>query len=82
MHYEEFLLWLQKNHGMSVRSARDVVSRSRRALAITGQKSVDSKSMDLLTESGEFIECSISIKSQLKRAVTLYMEYLKFCKAK
>lgn len=76
MRYEDFLSWLREKKGMSERSARDVVSRSKRALVITKQEVFDSHSMDLLTASGDFIECSMSIKSQLKRAITLYMEFL------
>lgn len=76
MRYNDFLSWLKVKHGMSERSARDVVSRSKRVLIITEQKRIDKESMDLLIDSRNFVECSMSIKSQLKRAVTLYMEFL------
>ncbi|MBQ8923570.1 MAG: hypothetical protein IJ053_02130 [Lachnospiraceae bacterium] len=79
MRYGDFLSWLQEERGMSERSARDVVSRSKRTLIITGQNAVDSKSIDLLMNSGDFIEFSPYIKSQLKRAITLYMEFLEMC---
>ena len=82
MKYDDFLKWLQDECGMSERSARDVVSRSKRALVITKQKTIDSQSMNLLTASEEFIGCSMSIKSQLKRAVTLYMGFLDSDKVK
>ena len=78
MMYNEFLTWLQEEHQISERSARDVVSRSKRVLAITGQEKFDSKTLDLLTRAVEFIECTTSIKSQLKRSVKLYEEFLKF----
>ena len=76
MKYEEFLSWLKDECSMSERSARDVISRCRRVLVLTGQKNVDSKTMDLLINTSDFIECSTSIRSQLKRSITLYAEFL------
>lgn len=75
MQYEEFLAWLQEKNGMNIRSARDVVSRTKRILIITKQKNINDESMKLLTASKEFEGLSMSIKSQLKRAVTLYLEF-------
>lgn len=73
MDYNKFFDWLVNEKRMSERSARDVISRSRRALVIVKQKEINSDTMKLLTVSTEFANCSMSIKSQLKRAVTLYM---------
>lgn len=77
MEYEAFLVWLQEDKEMSLRSARDVVSRNKRALTIVKQNHISTETLQKLTESEEYIVCSTSIKSQLKRAVTLYMEYMR-----
>lgn len=73
--YENFLVWLQEDKEMSLRSARDVVSRNRRVLTIAKQDDINEKVLQKLIESEEYLACSTSIKSQLKRAVTLYLEY-------
>lgn len=75
MEYGKFIDWLITENKMSERSAKDVVSRSKRALAIVNQDMINGDTMELLISSSEFANCSMSIKSQLKRAVTLYMEF-------
>lgn len=75
MDYSDFFSWLVSKNGMSERSARDVISRSRRVISIVKQNEINNNTMKLLTASTEFANCSISIKSQLKRAVTLYMTF-------
>lgn len=75
MNYEGFLEWLKTEKNMSERSARDTVSRIKRALRIISGVSVDTMTLDKLNEAPEFLELSIFIKSQLRRAVTLYQEF-------
>lgn len=75
MNYHEFLTWLETERKMSTRSARDVVSRLRRVIGLLGSDSLDSTSVSKLNEVAAFNECSLFIKSQLRRSVNLYLEY-------
>lgn len=76
MKYNEFTEWLQNEKSMSVRSARDVVSRLKRCLKLTGANEVNTKTANELNKSAEFDELTTFVKSQLKRSVTLYIEFL------
>lgn len=75
MDEEKFLNWLQIDKGISLRSARDVLSRCRRITFITKVKEIDVTTMDKLLKSKEFNGFTTTVKSQLKRAITLYLEY-------
>ncbi|MEG1835900.1 MAG: DNA cytosine methyltransferase [Oscillospiraceae bacterium] len=72
----EFYDWLILEKNMSVRSAKDVISRYKRVERIIGTHHKDIISVYLLTESAKYAELSMFIKSQLKRAATLYSEFL------
>lgn len=76
MKYDDFLVWLQDSNDMSIRSAKDVVSRSKRVLGVTGQKKIDEKTQFLLVESQAYLESSTFVRSQLKRAIALYLAFL------
>ena len=76
MKYNEFSEWLQNEKSMSIRSARDVVSRLKRCLKLTGADEVNSRTSDDLNKSAEFDGLTTFVKSQLKRSVTLYVEFL------
>lgn len=77
MNYEGFLEWLKTEKNMSERSARDTVSRIRRALRIVSKDSVETSTIEKLNASPEFLKLSMFIKSQLRRAVALYQEFEK-----
>jgi len=77
MDYVVFKQWLQDEKEMSVRSATDVVSRCKRINRITKEENINDNTISLLIENGEYEDMSSFIKSQLKRAVTLYLEYSK-----
>lgn len=77
MNYEGFLEWLKTEKNMSERSARDTVSRIKRALRVVSGDSVDTTTLEKLNETPEFLKLSMFIKSQLRRAVTLYQEFAK-----
>lgn len=77
MDEEKFLNWLQVDKGISLRSARDVLSRCRRITVITKVKEINENTMDKLLKSKEFNGFTTTIKSQLKRAITLYLEFKK-----
>jgi len=75
--YSDFLKWLNIECNLSDRSAKDVVSRLKRAesiCAVTGNP--DAYYLFKLEQSPAFQLLSISVKSQIKRAISLYNSYL------
>lgn len=75
MNYQEFLTWLETERNMSTRSARDVVSRLKRVVGMLGTDALDSTSVMRLSENTAFDECSMFVKSQLRRSINLYIEF-------
>lgn len=75
MNYDSFREWLKTEKSMSERSARDTVSRLKRALRIISEESITALSTDKLNEAAEFNRLSMFIKSQLRRAIILYQEF-------
>lgn len=71
-----FLNWLANEKKMSARSSKDVLSRYRRICRMLDIDSVDNDSMDKLQACEHFCESSIFIKSQLKRCIVLYLEFV------
>ena len=76
MMYEEFRAWLKSNKGLSTRSSNDVISRLKRVMILADVETVDSNTNSLLESSNQFVSCSMSVKSQLRRAIILYNEFL------
>jgi len=75
---KDFHNWLQTEHQLARRSARDVVSRVRRGMKmikITAKSSREKIAFDL-SQCDEFQKASIFVKSQIKRAAHLYSDYL------
>lgn len=73
-----FRSWLVSHSGMTDRSAGNVVSRLRRICKILKVKQVPHEtesSLASLRRRGDFKSMSTSVKSQLKRALTLYGEF-------
>ncbi|MBQ9743638.1 MAG: hypothetical protein IJW19_00760 [Clostridia bacterium] len=68
--------WLIAEKQMSIRSAKDVLSRYCRICRILGVNSINSTSLDELQANEQFKQSSIFIKSQLKRTVTLCQEFI------
>jgi len=75
MDYVIFKQWLQDEKNMSIRSAADVISRCKRINKMTEKNSIDNDTVALLIEMTSYKEMSSFIKSQLKRATTLYLEF-------
>lgn len=75
MDYSNFLNWLMTDKKLSMRSAKDVVSRLRRCFVILNNEILPKNPLETLMSKEEFEKCSMSVKSQLKRAITLYTEY-------
>ena len=77
MDTNKYAEWLVRSAGLENRSARDVISRTRR---VGGMISLDSKmqTCDLLHELGkkeQFKQLTISVRSQLRRALKLYRDF-------
>lgn len=75
----EFRGWLVSTEGLAHRSASDVVSRVRRAAGLTdvlGCNDVDDIVHSMSKKEG-FKSLSNSVRSQIKRAVTLYKDFQK-----
>lgn len=80
-----FVEWLKKEKIYTNRAAGDVLSRVRRIMRITSHYSEillyeGNNIVETLGRTEEFISCTKSVKSQLKRAQSLYSEYLATCK--
>lgn len=69
--------WLINSKGLEIKSARDVVSRLNRANSICDlnfNKAVEKIIFDL-NENTNFNKLSLTVKSQLRRAIRLYKEH-------
>lgn len=70
------LEWLMTEKKMSIRSAKDVLSRCCRIYRMLDIGSIDRDTMEALQNNEEFMASSMFIKSQLKRTVTLCLEFM------
>ena len=72
----KLIAWLIDTHQYTERSAKDVVSRIRRADSIVHISNIpDSFYMYQLESSPQFKSISTSVRSQMKKAVSLFMAY-------
>lgn len=78
----KFVEWLIEEKHMSHRSAKDVLSRCGRVCRMLGVDMLNAQSIEELQQSEKFIESSMFIKSQLKRAVVLSLEFMSKAKTK
>lgn len=69
--------WLISRVGLNPRSASDVESRVRRASTLTDilPGAAEDEVLLYLGRSPEFCSLSVSVRSQLRRAVRLFLEY-------
>lgn len=72
----DFREWLIKEKKYSERSSKDVLSRLRRVNTLANEDVIDNTTLDKLINLEEFKVLSVSIRSQLKRAIRLNMEYV------
>lgn len=70
------LEWLMTEKKMSIRSAKDVLSRCGRVYRMLGVDTLDNDTIESLQQNDEFKSSSMFIKSQLKRTVTLCLEFM------
>lgn len=72
---EAFKIWLTNTKNFEAKSAMDVASRLKRCQAILGTDEMNEDSITKLENEEEFLVLSISVKSQLRRAVKLHLEF-------
>ncbi len=77
MNFEGFLSWLTTDKNLSERAAKDTVSRLRRALRLISKEQVTETTTNELNKAPGFIALSRFVKSQLRRSVALYEEYIR-----
>ena len=76
--YSPFLEWLRQTQAMTERTQRDIVSRLKRADALcTILSEPEAYYIFLLEQTDAYKALTPTVRSQLKRAVTLYADYLK-----
>lgn len=71
----KFLEWLSTERAMGARSAKDVISRCGRVSRWLHIEEFNASVTELLKESKEFQSSSTFTRSQLKRAVSLHVEF-------
>ncbi len=74
---KSFKLWLAKNTSYQVRSIKDSVSRLNRVATMVdvNQRIKTDEIIFRLSRKDQFSDLSMSVKSQLKKALILYREY-------
>lgn len=75
MNLNDFSGWLVSAKAMSERSARDVASRLRRAMGIAKCDGLDKQLSTKLEANADFAGFTPCVKSQLRRAITLFNEF-------
>lgn len=75
MDYSGFYDWLISDKKMSVRSAKDVLSRCKRICIFLSIDKFGDNTVEELNSNESFQKQSMFIKSQLRRAVSLWCEY-------
>ena len=74
----DFETWLVTTKGLSEKSSKDVASRLRRAHKLVNFKleEKDTRILQKLAESKDFLLLSVSIRSQVRRSIKLAKEML------
>ena len=75
MNYDDFFNWLLDEKNFSQRAAKDVVSRCRRICRMLNINEIGISTTENLNINTEFSKKSMFIKSQLRRACTLWVEF-------
>jgi DNA (cytosine-5)-methyltransferase 1 len=74
--YNKFLLWIGRTQSFSEKTTRDIVSRLKRVESICSLPfTPDAYYLFQLEQSSGFKELATDVRSQMKRAVTLYFDY-------
>lgn len=73
---QEFVEWLIEKKGFSEKGARDVVCRKKRVNVLLDKKAeCEEITLEEIENNANYKSLSSFVKSQLKRAITLYSEY-------
>lgn len=72
---EDFSKWLCEKKNYTERSARDVSSRLKRVRVLLNVEKVNTNTIDELEKVDGFKGLSMSVRSQLRKSVRLYLEY-------
>ena len=70
-----FADWLKEEKGISSKASHDVECRLRRAKRIIGSEEISNEDINRIEEFEAFKDLTITVKSQLRRAIRLYSEY-------
>lgn len=73
---KEFRAWITENYTYSPAVVGDIVSRFKRANRIL-EFNLDDAYQFYLEQEGAYKVLSVSVRSQIKKAVRLYQEYMK-----
>ncbi len=73
---EEFKNWQQECKNISYKVSMDNASRVKRVLSILCIDNITQCSLSDLEANDSFKALSVSVKSQMRRAVRLYIEYV------
>jgi hypothetical protein len=76
MDYITFNGWLIETQSMGERSARDVISRCKRVCKMLNSDIITDETANNLLNCKEYEDSSMFVKSQLKRAITLWLEFI------
>lgn len=71
----DFATWLEKEKGFSHKGSRDAESRIKRVKGLLKDSSITQETITELEKISDFTNLSISVKSQLRRSVKLYLEF-------
>lgn len=75
MNYMDLYQWLIQEKQLGSRSAKDVVSRCKRISRMLDTDVLNHSTANFLEQNEQFANCSIYIKSQLRRALSLVIEF-------
>ena len=75
MNYDNFLNWLLGEKNLSHRAAKDVISRCRRICKMLNISELGDSTIEKLNTNKEFSEKSMFVRSQLRRACNLWIEF-------
>lgn len=76
VNYQDFYCWLKSSQSLSVRTERDTLSRLKRANSICELPATpDAYYVFQLEQDPDFRTLTQTVRSQLKRAVSLYADY-------
>lgn len=74
--YKDFINWLIEEKHMGQKSAHDYSSRLKRVITFISTEQISDQTIDELDKNDSFKSLSMSVKSQMRRTVRLYLEFL------